>query len=353
MTVKRVVGICFDQMHIGDLLEIAQNSKDYQVVGVYDPTTERMTPVCSDLEIPQSLMYTDWEEMLQETRPDLGIVCSVTDEHTLWTKRLAERGIHVLLEKPFSTNTLDAEEAIRVANEYKVHLCVNWPLAWYDTHRTTKALIDAGEIGEITEVHYYDGNRGPLYHLHGKKEVTETPDPNKTWWYSKTAGGGSLLDYLGYGVTIGTWFRNGEMPEEITAVSHIPAGYEVDEQSIVIARYSTGLSSFQTRWGTFTDPWVTQPQPFCGFIVVGTQGTIMSRDYATCVQIQTSEHPEVRELAVHDFANKRDIFEYLNRVINEGGKIEGPCGAEMSLLGQKLVDAAKQSAETRQPVCLK
>jgi glucose-fructose oxidoreductase len=39
---------------------------------------------------------------------------------------------------------------------------------------------------------------------------------------------------------------------------------EVDEHSVTLARYDCGLSKFETRWGTFTDPWTHRPQPRCG-----------------------------------------------------------------------------------------
>ena len=47
-------------------------------------------------------------------------------------------------------------------------LAINWPLAWYRSHNTTKRLLDEGRIGDLVEVHYYDGNRGPLYHVADK-----------------------------------------------------------------------------------------------------------------------------------------------------------------------------------------
>ena len=51
-------------------------------------------------------------------------------------------------------------------------------------------------------------------------------------------------------------------------------GLEVDEHSVSVVRYARGLSTFETRWGTFTDPWTHQPQPKCGFVLKGTDGTI-------------------------------------------------------------------------------
>ena len=59
----------------------------------------------------------------------------------------------------------------------------------------------------------------------------------KSWFYRRKSGGGSLLDYLGYGVTLGTWYQNGRSPIEVTCVVDQPAGLEVDEHSITVARY--------------------------------------------------------------------------------------------------------------------
>ena len=69
-------------------------------------------------------------------------------------------------------------------------------------------------IGELIEVHYYDGNRGPLFHVADKAETDEAfrQRKNESWFYQKPEGGGSLMDYLGYGVTLGTWFLEGRAP---------------------------------------------------------------------------------------------------------------------------------------------
>ena len=68
----------------------------------------------------------------------------------------------------------------------------------------------------MTEVHYYDGNRGPLYHGADKIEKEPTAEEkDASWFYKKAEGGGSLLDYLGYGTTLGTWYLDGEAPIEV------------------------------------------------------------------------------------------------------------------------------------------
>ncbi|MEZ6079576.1 MAG: hypothetical protein R3C56_29090 [Pirellulaceae bacterium] len=82
----------------------------------------------------------------------------------------------------------------------------------------------------------------------------------------------------------------------------MPLGWKLDEHSITVARYDFGLSKFETRWGTYTDPWTHQPQPQCGFILVGTAGTISSFDYASTIRLQDAEHPAGRDIPVDTFA---------------------------------------------------
>lgn len=247
---------------------------------------------------------------------------------------------------------------IAAAQAAKVRLAINWPLVWVPAHRTAKRLIDEGEIGTVLEVHYYDGNRGPLWHVADKVERTaeqvEAEKPN-SWFYRKDQGGGSLLDYLGYGTTLGTWFMNGRRPIEVTALwdRENNTAIEVDQHSVTIARYETGLSKFETRWGTFTDPWIHQPQPRCGFVIVGERGTIASYDYAESLMVQTHEYPAGREVPVDVIPPPlQNPIQYMIDVIAGNGDVEGPLSTQISRIGQQIVDAAVLSAEQKRTVSL-
>ena len=196
---------------------------------------------------------------------------------------------------PFAASLADADVMIKVMRETGKLFAINWPLAWYAPHITAKRLVEEGAIGEVIEVHFYDGNRGPLYHAADKIELSpEEREREKplTWFYKKEAGGGSLLDYLGYGATLATWYHGGKAPIEVTCVVDEPAHLEVDEHSITVARYACGLSKFETRWGTHSDPWTCQPQPKCCFVIVGKQGSISSYDFEKTVRLQTLQEAQ-------------------------------------------------------------
>ena len=188
---------------------------------------------------------------------------------------------------------------------------------------------------------------------YGTHILVEKPFKQRTWWYQAAQGGGSLLDYLGYGVTLGTWFHVGAVPSEVTALGWGTEGLEVDEHSITIARYARGLSKFETRWGTFTDPWTHQPQPKCGFVIVGSRGTITSYDYESSVRVQTSEHPEGRDIPVDDLPleGSNPIAYFIDR-LEKGLAPDGPLGVETARKGQQIVDTAFASAKEKRALPL-
>jgi len=350
----KVVGISFDHMHMQRLLEQAAAHPSAEVVGVFDTDPLRMSEAVNALELPDSAVFTDYRQCLEVAAPDIVILCSATATHGEWVKRIAPYGVNVLVEKPFAASLAEADEMIDAMAESGQQLIVNWPMAFYRSHVTAKRLIDEGVIGDVIEVHYYGGNRGPLHPRADGRRLPRgamTEEMEQSWWYSAEHGGGSLLDYLGYGVTLGTWFRGGQAPLEITTVVDIPKGMEVDEHSVTIARYEEGLSTFQTRWGTFSDPWMNQPQPKCGFVMVGTEGTIASYDREDSVRVQTLERPDGVDVPADGLqAPFQDPIQCFVHSIETGEPIYSPLSPEIGRIGQQMVDSAVESARQRRTV---
>ncbi|PZO78528.1 MAG: gfo/Idh/MocA family oxidoreductase [Mesorhizobium amorphae] len=352
----RVAGINFDHFHMGDLLREAFEHPDAEIVGVCDASPERMKNAVRNFAIPPERVFSDPETCIRETRPDLVILCPATGEHADYVERVAPFGVHVLVEKPFAASVADADRMIAAMKRGGGKLAINWPLAWYPSHNTARRLVVEGAIGDLIEVHFYDGNRGPLYHGADKAEVSDeavaAAKPN-SWFYKRASGGGSLLDYVGYGVTLGTWFMDGRAPEEVTCITDEPNGLEVDEHSVTVCRYASGLSKFETRWGTFSDPWTQQPQPKCGFVLVGTRGTISSYDYDDHVTIQTRAEPALCPVPVDVIAApRRKPVEYMLHAIAHDRPIEGPLDPALSRIGQQITDSAVLSAREKRTVPL-
>lgn len=352
----KIAGVNFDHMHMGDLLRQVTLHPSARIVGVSDEQPERVKWAVDNVGVPPDLAFTDYRKCLEQTRPDLVILCPATAKHGEWTEKVAPFGTHILMEKPFAATLPEADRMIAAVKKSGKELAINWPLRWYPPHVTTKRLIDEGVIGDVIEVHYYDGNRGPMRHVADKIEIDEKTAAQRkgeSWFYKKAEGGGSLLDYLGYGVTLGTWYHNNRKPIEVTTMTFVPPFHEVDEHSVTICRYEKGLSKYETRWGTFTDPWTLQPQPKCGFVVMGTKGTISSYDYEKTIRVQTAAHPEGEVMPVDTLKAPYDgPINYMLHCLETGEKISGPLSPAVCRIGQQIVDSAVKSAELKKTVPL-
>ena len=252
MAKHRVIGVSFDHMHMGDLLRQVAEHPDAEIVAVFDPDRQRMQAAVAAFGIPERRVFTDLDACLAGTPADIAIVCSTTAEHARTVERLAPHGLDVMVEKPFAANAHEARRMIAALDRAGGRLAINWPLAWSPALNTAKRLVEEGAVGALIELHYYGGNRGPLFHLADKVEVSpeevEAQKPT-SWWYRKESGGGSLLDYLGYGATLGTWLLDGEAPIEVTAVVDETPGIEVDQHSVTVCRYRRGLSNLRDPVG--------------------------------------------------------------------------------------------------------
>ncbi len=352
----RVAAISFEHMHAGDNLMMACEHPDCEVVGICDSDPSRMKSAQQELGLADDQVFTNWQQCMQSAVPDFVILCPSTGDHALWVERLAPFGLPLLVEKPMAASLADADRMLEACRQHEVLMAINWPLVWVPSHRTAKRLVDEGRIGKVVEVHFYDGNRGPLWHTsHRVERSAEQVHREKphSWFYKRSAGGGSLLDYLGYGATLGTWFLDGAIPLEVTAVVDQPEHLEVDEHSLTIARYEFGLSKFETRWGTFTDPWTHQPQPKCGFVLVGTEGTISSYDYEPTIRLQDASCPEGQVIPADTIeAPLQNPIQYFVDCLQNGRELSGPLSPEISRIGQQIVDTAYESAQQKRTLAL-
>ncbi|MEO1235988.1 MAG: Gfo/Idh/MocA family oxidoreductase [Planctomycetota bacterium] len=352
----RLVGINFDHQHMGDLLRNALDHPDVEIVGVWHTEPTKPQDTLDRLGLPRDLIFDDFDRCMTQARPDAAVLCSSTGTHAEYTEKIAAHGVHLLVEKPFAATLEQADRMAAAIEPTGKKLAINWPLAWYPPHRTTKRLIDEGVVGDLIEVHYYDGNRGPLAHKMDKLEVGPdqiVEEKKQSWFYKADQGGGSLLDYLGYGVTLGTWFNGGRKPIEVTATTFASPGLEVDEHSVTVARYAEGLSKFETRWGSFNNPWEQQPQPKCGFVVCGTAGTIASYDYEPTIRLQTTDDRVGRDMPVDELVSPfTGPIDYFAHCIRDDRPIEGPLSPAVCRIGQQIVDTAFASARQKKTLAL-
>ena len=96
-----------------------------------------------------------------------------------------------------------------------------------------------------------------------------------------------------------------------------------------------------------------QPQPRCGFVIAGTEGTISNYDYDDFVTVQTRRKPVPHRIpAPATKSPHQNPVQYLLHCLDQGKKLEGPVSLPISRIGQEIVDAAVRSAKLKRTVKL-
>ena len=92
-----------------------------RLVGVVDIDEERALGVAENLGVPA---YTDLKKFLDDTKPDALSIVVPTVSHFEVSKTAMERGVNLLIEKPVTANTAEAEELLRIASDRNLVLQV-------------------------------------------------------------------------------------------------------------------------------------------------------------------------------------------------------------------------------------
>ncbi|MBC8459211.1 MAG: Gfo/Idh/MocA family oxidoreductase [Deltaproteobacteria bacterium] len=137
----------------------------------------------------KTLAYTSAEEMMDSEELDAVSLCTPPKTHYPLTKLAAERGIHVLCEKPMASSVEDCRKMIDVCEKNNVTLMIGHKKRFVPPLVRLKELTE-GEFGQIN------------YMIH------RYPHPgmsNKDWFWAEDDGGGPILenavhaaDILGY-----------------------------------------------------------------------------------------------------------------------------------------------------------
>jgi predicted dehydrogenase len=86
--------------------------------------------------------------------PELDAVYVVTPnyQHHQHTMLAAERGLHILCEKPMAAKFEDAEEMLKVCNRYNVKLMIGNMMRFHPCHQWAREQIKKGILGKISNL---------------------------------------------------------------------------------------------------------------------------------------------------------------------------------------------------------
>lgn len=128
--------------------------------------------------------------------PDLAVLSGPATERLRLATQLGERGVHLLLEKPLSTDSVGIPELRSAVRRTGVSVAVAYNLRFYGPVRRLKNLVDTGQVGRVESVYAEVGQYLPAWR--------PGVDYRRTVSSRKETGGGVLLE-LSHEIDLVKW----------------------------------------------------------------------------------------------------------------------------------------------------
>lgn len=129
----------------------------------------------SDLFKPHST-YSDYNSMLKDEKLDIISIATPPFYHPEQVMAAADKGLHILTEKPIATTIEKAKEMVEYCKRKNVRLGVMLPRRFYNNSRAVKQVLDKKLLGKIKNVEFsLECHKGEDYYKtdwRGKKEFT-------------------------------------------------------------------------------------------------------------------------------------------------------------------------------------
>jgi predicted dehydrogenase len=105
---------------------------------------------------PSAQTTIDYRQLLADPQLDAIVISTPVSTHYNFAREALEAGKHVLIEKPFTASTREAERLIALAEARQLTLMVDHTFIYTGAVRKIKEIVSSGELGDLL---YFDSIR--------------------------------------------------------------------------------------------------------------------------------------------------------------------------------------------------
>ena len=227
---------------------------ELQLVAVADESVDRARIASERLDIPA---FTSYAAMLAETEADVAVICTPSGLHPRHGIMAAERGLHVVVEKPMATRLEEADALVRACDQSGVHLFVVKQNRLNPGIQLLKRALDRGRFGRVflanTTVRW---NRPQAYY--------DAAPWRGTWEFD----GGAFMNQASHYVDMIQWLI-GPVESVSAKTATLARRIESEDTGVALLRFRNGAL------GVIEVTMLTYPRNLEGSItVIGEKGTV-------------------------------------------------------------------------------
>lgn len=179
-----------DRIHLVAVCDLIEENANLQVKKYKEESRGNLVPE----------VFTDYKEMLKAHKNiDIVSICTESGFHAEIAVFCMKKGMHVLVEKPMALSTKDADEMIRIADQYHVKLCVSHQNRFNPPIQRLRQAVEGGRFGRIISGNARIlWNRGPSYY-------SQAP-----WRGTYAFDGGCLMNQCIHNIDLLQWMLGSE-----------------------------------------------------------------------------------------------------------------------------------------------
>lgn len=177
-------------LHANQLAEI----EEAEIKAVTDVSPEARERFVTKFGLEQAQQFSDYREMLEQGELDAVVICSPHTLHFQQATDVMNHGLHVLIEKPMTCSSTEAEQLIETANKTGKIMQVSYQRHFQSEFIYIHDAIASGEIGSLTSI------TASLY------QSWWNGRPSGAWRQNpKLSGGGFLMDSGSHIIDVLLW----------------------------------------------------------------------------------------------------------------------------------------------------
>lgn len=228
---------------IGAVHRIAARIDDHYdlVAGALSSTPEKSRASGAELGLNPSRVYDDFKSMaIREARLKDGIeaVAIVTPNHMHYPAAIEflKRGIHVICDKPLTSNLADAKKLVKAAESSDALFILTHNYSGYPMVRQAREMVARGDLGEIrlVQMEYPQDWLAEPIEQTGQKQAEWRTDP------ARSGVGGSTGDIGTHAYQLGCFISGLELDELAADVHTFVPGRQLDDNAHVMLRFKGG-----------------------------------------------------------------------------------------------------------------
>ncbi len=136
-------------------------------------------------------VFKDYRELLSQRNLDGVLVCTPPNLHFPIIKLAGELGIHVFVEKPFTTSLQEGKELLELYNKKNLIHQVGYVLRYNDCFVKAKQLLDSGLLGRIVR-----------FKVEKYSSTITSNDDSSGWRAQRENGGGAVFEMASHAIDL-------------------------------------------------------------------------------------------------------------------------------------------------------